>query len=381
MQTPKLLREFKIPILPQDHQERIVDYMDKIFGSDHKKLYKLVSKFKDYDLFKILLNENYNGFDKLLELYDDIIYQEGFYKRYTIEYKNMLIQRCFKMVPSKEVKLGDVCEVKYGTLVTKAKDGIKEDYKGIKYDVYGGGGATYQTDKCNREKGTLIISRKGVSPHCIRIVNEDFFLNESGMSLKVKNINTNYLNYYLLSNQNHIFKYACGQAQKNMQTPKLLREFKIHVPTEEDQLKVIDMINDINKEESDFNKQVETIKIVIQELYDCVDLTVNYNNSYDEESNNDLEDDSKGGEHEDDEPEEYEPEESDNDSEDDSKDDEPEDDELEEYEIIEHKDKQYILQDNNVYRINDDETKGKLFGSYTNGKVKKIKTVENVSVV
>jgi type I restriction-modification system DNA methylase subunit len=66
------MEKFKIPILPQDHQERIVEYMDKIFGSDYKKLDKLVSKFKDYDLFKILLNNDYTYFDNLMGLYDNI---------------------------------------------------------------------------------------------------------------------------------------------------------------------------------------------------------------------------------------------------------------------------------------------------------------------
>jgi hypothetical protein len=48
----------------------------------------------------------------------------------------------------------------------------------------------------------------------------------------------------------------------------------------------------------------------------------------------------------------------------------------EEYETIEYKGNNYILEDNKLYNINEDNTKGKLFGSYIDGKVKKIKTNE-----
>ena len=53
------------------------------------------------------------------------------------------------------------------------------------------------------------------------------------------------------------------------------------------------------------------------------------------------------------------------------------DSEEEEYEMIEYKGNNYILEDNKLYNINENinenNKKGKLFGSYINGKVKKIK--------
>jgi hypothetical protein len=75
--------------------------MDKTFGSDYKKLDKIVSKFKDYDLFKILLNENYNDFDELLVTYEDILNSEAMLKRMETKYKLLLIQRCFDTVKGK----------------------------------------------------------------------------------------------------------------------------------------------------------------------------------------------------------------------------------------------------------------------------------------
>jgi hypothetical protein len=95
--------------------------MDKIFGTDYKKLDKIVSKFKNYDLFKLLLNEYYSGFDDMMELYEDIISAEGMYERSIGKYKNLLIQKCFKSVPCKMMKLGELVEIKRGKSLPKAK--------------------------------------------------------------------------------------------------------------------------------------------------------------------------------------------------------------------------------------------------------------------
>ena len=353
MNTNNLFRELLIPILPSDHQQRIVDYMDKTFGSDYKKLDKIVSKFKDYDLFKILLNENYNDFDELLVTYEDILNSEAMLKRMETKYKLLLIQRCFDTVKGKEMKLGELVDYEYGTRVTNTKDGIKSNYNGNKYNVYGGGGATFQVNKFNRVKETLIMSRFGVSPNCIRIVNEDFFLNDSGMSLKYKNnINKEFMNKYLLNNQNRIYKYAEGQGQKNMQTVKLFRELKVLVPTPEDQEKVVKMIQDINNEESEFNNSIKSLKSIITNLYHCVEQYTKLEAV--DISDNVEEDDVEDGE--------------------DVEDNEDNVEEYDELEQVEIKGKTYLSDGTNIYRINKDESKGELYGNLIDGKFKKIKS-------
>jgi len=63
-------------MLPTDHQQRIVDFMDKFIGEDYNKLDKIISKFKDIDLFKLLLKEDYEGFKKIFEYYDELVFTE-----------------------------------------------------------------------------------------------------------------------------------------------------------------------------------------------------------------------------------------------------------------------------------------------------------------
>ena len=360
------MEKFKLPILPQDHQERIVEYMDKIFGSDYKKLDKLVSKFKDYDLFKILLNENYSGFDKLLELYDDIIYQEGFYKRYTTEYKNMLIQRCFKMVPSKEMKLGELVEMITGIKCNLVKQYVNSSDKGnylVRINNICNNNEFIKINENYSEKyknhrlkeNDIIIATvtNGYLQHKL-IPKEWVGYNYNGAIIRLTNIkcNVKYFYYVLKYIEQSIMLKASGGAQKNLSKAKL-EPLLIPVPTPEDQLKVVEMINEINKEESEFNKQVETMKIVIQKLYDCVDLTVNYNNPV-MDNDNTVEELKDGSDEE--------------------------QSESEDYETIKYKGNNYILEGDKLYNINEDATKGKLFGSYIDGKVKKIKTSQMLIV-
>lgn len=111
-------------------------------------------------------------------------------------------------------RLGDMCDIKLGTRITK-KDCEKGDVP-----VYGGGDITFYTNKTNREKGTLIVSRYAMSKKCVRLIEQDFYLNDSGLSLysRCSDIQ-NYLNFFLLSDrlQEYIYKNCtAGSIQRNI---------------------------------------------------------------------------------------------------------------------------------------------------------------------
>ena len=76
--------------------------------------------------------------------------------------------------------LDDLCEVEYGTRVTRKRDG------GTTYPVYGGGGATFNLDDFNRED-QMIVSRFAMSEECVRFVPGKFFLNDSGLTVRTRN--------------------------------------------------------------------------------------------------------------------------------------------------------------------------------------------------
>ena len=108
-------------------------------------------------------------------------------------------------------KLGEVCEINYGTRVVQKKDG------GIIYPVYGGGGATFRIDRFNRQD-CLIVSRFAMSNQCVRFVKGKFFLNDSGLSLKTKEstILQPYLDKHIIAYNDKIYSLGKGAAQRNL---------------------------------------------------------------------------------------------------------------------------------------------------------------------
>jgi len=246
---------FLIPNLSIEHQEEIINFLDEIYIIN--KIEDTLKYLKDYPIFNLLINRDYEGF-KTIMWYQNNIPQILEEKENISKKKNLYIQSLFNSIndQSKIMRLGDIVNIKFGTRITKGKDEKQKDEPNV-YPVYGGGDITFYTDKYNRENETIIISRFGVSPKCVRVINGKIFLNDSGMSIHLKNTNVhiNYIKNYLYYNQNTIFNnYTAGNAQLNMETNKLLREFKIPIPSLEVQEQIINKINQLNNNSSHYEQ-------------------------------------------------------------------------------------------------------------------------------
>ncbi len=114
------------------------------------------------------------------------------------------------------VKLGEVCELKTGTYITKATSTPGN------YPIYGGGDAGVRISKFNREN-LFVISKDGVSEKCVRYVSEKFFLNHHGWTFDVKpNTNYSYLGYWLFNNQAALYNLGNGTSQKGINKDSFL---------------------------------------------------------------------------------------------------------------------------------------------------------------
>jgi type I restriction-modification system DNA methylase subunit/restriction endonuclease S subunit len=348
MKTQLLLNEFKIPILSTEHQQRIVEFMDKTIGEDFSKLDKLVSKFKDYKLFDLLIYENYDDFAKLFDYYDDIISLERMYKSFDKDIRISKINRCFKKFPCEMKTLGDLSNLIQGENITKKTVGIK-------YPVYGGGvKSSHNVDKYNCEDAIILTRvgtglKKDFTNTCVKYITGKFFLSDNAFYISNINkiINKFYLYYYLNSSQNNWKTLAGGQGQPVMKKTVLLK-LKIRVPSIEDQEKIVKMIEEIDNEESQFNKTMEGIKYMIESIYekveDITDINFHQDNMNDEENNDD---------------------------EDEEEDDEQDDEQEETVQTVEYKGIKYILEDNIVYKIKEDDSRGSKVGKWVNGKIEK----------
>ena len=126
-------------------------------------------------------------------------------------------------------KLGDVCEINYGTRVVQKKDG------GTIYPVYGGGGATFKMDRYNRED-CVVVARFAMSNQCVRYVQGKFFLNDSGLSVRTKEekLSQEYLDKCIFSLNDKIYSLGKGVAQKNLDM-KEFRHLDINYPCSKDE--------------------------------------------------------------------------------------------------------------------------------------------------
>lgn len=253
----KNMVDVRIAKISKKHQQEIIDYIKKNIND----IDNFIKIFKKYELFTILLKERYDLFDKIIAYYKQIpIIEEQI--KFAKLMKKTEIELLFESADGEYMKLNDIVDIEYGTRITKKDNSIKqsEDYK---YPVYGGGDITFYTNKYNRSGETLILSRFGVSPKCVRIIKGNIFLNDSALTFTMKlGEYEKYFNTYMSNNQKKIFNLVKGNAQKNMDIYKL-KNMKIKIPSIEKQNEIVEKIEQINSSLSIHNKmiQIENIKL------------------------------------------------------------------------------------------------------------------------
>ena len=280
--SPNELKDIKISKISLDHQQEIVTLLD-----DQFKTYN-IQKFVDYPnsnkLFKLLIYKKYDDFKDAMHLIYRKIESDAMHLIYRkIESdainaqfekdKKAIFNWLVKSVECESKKLGDICILETGDYITK--DIMKE---GI-YGVYGGGEATYHIEKYNREN-KLVIAKDGVSEKCVRYINNKFFLNHHGWTIKLKDkvIIENYINLWLLNNQSIIYNLAHGGAQKGI-NQKTFLELNIQIPSKENQQKIIDQIELINKEQESYKQYGDLLEKQITQIFKTIDTNY-FKNEY-----------------------------------------------------------------------------------------------------
>ena len=152
--------------------------------------------------------------------------------------------------------LGEVCSIDYGTRIVR-----KNNVDG-EYPVYGSGRAMFSTKTFNREGFNILIGRFALSLQCVRFVNEQLFLNDSGLSVKPKTniLLHKYIGYYLLHNQKIIYNCARGTAQKNLEID-IFKSIKILIPSLERQQEIVNYLDFIyEKANKTSNEKIAELK-------------------------------------------------------------------------------------------------------------------------
>lgn len=158
-------------------------------------------------------------------------------------------------------RLGDVCKANFGIRIV-AKDTLPGPFP-----VYGGGGATFTTQRYNREN-CMIVSRFAMSSNCVRFVKGRFFLNDSGLTVESKEdfILQSYIDKFLWCNQPLIFNLGRGVAQKNLNVKALL-ETSIPVPPMEVQERIVAELDKINEVIEDCRELLRKLDDLAKSLF------------------------------------------------------------------------------------------------------------------
>lgn len=181
---------------------------------------------------------------------------------------NVKAKKKIKIESKWELKtLKETVNIEYGTRI------VKKNSLGSEYPVYGGGGETFRTNQYNRDS-QFIISRFGMSPKCVRFVNDKFYLNDSGFTVQVKDNKTllqKYIDNYLYINQNYIYLCGRGVGQKNIDI-EAFNAIKYPLPPLEIQQKIVGEIEEVDKNNTLLqDKQVNSQNQIKEIINNCFD--------------------------------------------------------------------------------------------------------------
>ncbi|ULY68545.1 restriction endonuclease [Chlorella virus XW01] len=328
------LGKVKIPILPQDLQNSIVKNVNEIIGNDYGLLDRMVEEFKEIDIFKILMFENYDTFNYMTYITRQLINYDKYKKEiFNIRKRNVFT---FYKDKSKEMKLGEVVN----KINTGKHIGINNMME-KKYPYYGANGIIRYVDTYLFNGLNDILCAQDGSIGATHLVSGLYNASNHVWIINQKNKKTNniYLYYHLKYNVNYLKpNIISGQAIPKLTKNKLL-SLIIQVPSLKDQEEIVKVIDQIDKEEIDYLNKISNMKKEIEQLYLIMEKQepiINDNNYEDDE---DIEDQ----------------------------------DEEQEYEEIEYKGKTLILDGENLYKKIEDIENEKIYGKYVDSKVIKNK--------
>jgi len=120
--------------------------------------------------------------------------------------------------------------------------------------VYGGGKASFFTN-LNNQTNKWVIARFAMSKNCVRYVEKEFWLLDSGFTFNAKNLyDENFLGIKFSNMQNYIYnKLSSGTAQKNIDI-EAFKKTEIITPTIEEQKLIIKVINTLYNEKEIYKK-------------------------------------------------------------------------------------------------------------------------------
>lgn len=359
------LKKFLIPNLSIEHQEEIVKFLDEIYQT--AKIEDTIKYLKDKPIFNLLIDKNYDGFKNIIFFQENI--PKLIYELENIPKKKILqVQSIFKLYcnDAEIKKLGDIVERIKGNFNSGDMDnnGDIPFYTASVNSPVG----THSKYTINKEEYIIFAKDGGNKTNPLSLTSgiaksyyvqgKSAIASHSVAFIPNNNIKCKYLYYYLIYYRTLLMakaKYGSGLGHISLTD---ITEFEIPIPSIKKQEEIVNKIEELEKETSHYNQYAKMLQTELNNINEIISIMTIKNDS--EQINKlELENINENIDNN-----------SDNQSEENNND----------QQIIEYKNKTYILENDKIYKINDNGDKGEQYGNLINGKVKKIKSDKEISI-
>ena len=340
------LGKIKIPIISIEKQNKIVKFLDELYEDKQIKIQDTASYYESHDIFRLLLDDKFEEFEKLIEWQEQSVELNKmieFYKNrqerylYLIGKENSNIKTLNEVcdINPESMKTNKYTEINYID-ISSVKEGKISEIQNLKNEF------PSRAKRIIKQYDILYSSvRPNLKGYSFITDNIKNGIASTGFAqIRVKDINIvlpRYI-YYLLVTKKYsdILVSKAKGAQYPAVSFTVFEKLKLVIPSLEEQKEIVDYCESNNKIIEMLKKEIEQNNILANKFISSIIK----NSKVNESENDDIEEDQSSDET---------------------------------YEYITYKDKEYILEDEEVYEINSDRTRGKLFGTYKNNKLKKCK--------
>ena len=281
---------FQIPNLSLSHQQEIVDFLDKQFETYDINV--LTDKLKDIKIFDLLIAKKYDVCEDVLHLIYRKIETDALIKSMERDKKatfNLLLNG----TKYDTFKLGDVIESKCGTKINMQQYLIKKSCYGIvrtrNIDTNDNDFLYISKDGINNCKNAIIsendiLLSSFVEPFHVQIANKSWAgYTYNGGVFRITNTCQKMKNIFLL----YLLKYSdLSMKLKNISHGGTVKMFNmndlnkqiIKLPSLKDQEKLVEEVENIEKEQTTYKKYSENIQKILDNMQEIINKTLETNN-------------------------------------------------------------------------------------------------------
>jgi type I restriction enzyme S subunit len=266
------IEKLKIPIIPIEKQNKIVKFLDELYENKQIKIQDTATYYESHDIFRLLLDEKFEEFEKLIEWQEQSVELNkmiDFYKNrqerylYLIGKNNIttkLLEELFDIKAGKFNSKDCNPTGKYPFYTSKVNnpEGFIDEFC-FDYEKYlilikdGGAGEGKYGDSIGLGKVFKVSGKSSATSHQLALIPKI-------------NDNFEYLYLYLQSIKNKIMDMARYTIGLGCIRKSELEKIKIPLPSLEEQKEIVDYCEDNNKTIEMLKKEIEQNNILAQTL-------------------------------------------------------------------------------------------------------------------